>query len=66
MEQRFKELVASKALDGIQAEVTHMDWESTFFLRHLPESNMAEILDLTDEYRYRGSKLQISEWSQML
>ena len=61
MEQRFKELVASKALDGIQAEVTHMDWESTFFLRHLPESNMAEIPDLTDEYRYRGSKLQVSE-----
>ena len=61
MEQRFKELVASKALEGLQAEVTHMDWESTFYLRHLPESNMAEIPDLTDEYRYRGSKLQVSE-----
>ncbi|KAE8660760.1 1-aminocyclopropane-1-carboxylate oxidase 1 [Hibiscus syriacus] len=51
MEQRFKELVASKALEGLEAEVTDMDWESTFFLRHLPESNMAEIPDLTDEYR---------------
>ena len=61
MEQRFKELLASKALEGLQAAVTDKDWESTFYLRHLPESNMAEILDLTDEYRYRGSKLQISE-----
>ncbi|MBA0822219.1 hypothetical protein Goarm_019033, partial [Gossypium armourianum] len=51
MEQRFKELVASKALEGLQAEVTDMDWESTFFLRHLPESNMAEIPDLSHEYR---------------
>ncbi|MBA0762661.1 hypothetical protein Gotri_012247 [Gossypium trilobum] len=51
MEQRFKELVASKALEGLEAEVTDMDWESTFYLRHLPESNMAEIPDLSDEYR---------------
>ncbi|KAI4305743.1 hypothetical protein L6164_029091 [Bauhinia variegata] len=51
MEQRFKEIVASKALEGVKAEVKDMDWESTFFLRHLPESNIAEIPDLTDEYR---------------
>ncbi|KAL4324543.1 hypothetical protein GQ457_11G004250 [Hibiscus cannabinus] len=51
MEQRFKELVASKALEGLQAEVTDMDWESTFHLRHLPQSNIAEIPDLSDEYR---------------
>ncbi|KAI4308396.1 hypothetical protein L6164_031476 [Bauhinia variegata] len=51
MEQRFKELVASKALEGVQAEVKDMDWESTFFLRHLPKSNISEIPDLTDEYR---------------
>ncbi|KAI4308397.1 hypothetical protein L6164_031477 [Bauhinia variegata] len=51
MEQRFKELVASKALEGVQAEVKDMDWESTFFLRHLPQSNISEIPDLTDEYR---------------
>ncbi|XP_054819518.1 1-aminocyclopropane-1-carboxylate oxidase-like [Prosopis cineraria] len=51
MERRFKEFVASKAIGGIQAEVKDMDWESTFFLRHLPESNFCEIPDLTDEYR---------------
>ncbi|KAJ6729240.1 2-OXOGLUTARATE (2OG) AND FE(II)-DEPENDENT OXYGENASE SUPERFAMILY PROTEIN-RELATED [Salix viminalis] len=51
MEQRFKELVASKALDGVQTEIKDMDWESTFFLRHLPESNIAELPDLDDEYR---------------
>nr|UGY87149.1 1-aminocyclopropane-1-carboxylate oxidase 2 [Camellia oleifera] len=50
-EQRFKELVASKALEGAQAEVTDMDWESTFFLRHLPQSNISEVPDLNDEYR---------------
>ncbi|KAL4299029.1 hypothetical protein S245_058486 [Arachis hypogaea] len=42
MEQRFKEFAASKSL---------LDWESTFFLRHLPESNISEVLDLSDEYR---------------
>ncbi|KAB5569616.1 hypothetical protein DKX38_003409 [Salix brachista] len=51
LEQRFKELVASKALDGVQTEIKDMDWESTFFLRHLPESNIAELPDLDDEYR---------------
>ena len=52
MEQRFKELVASKALEGVQAEVTDMDWESTYFLRHLPQSNISELPDLDGEYRY--------------
>ncbi|GMP53859.1 hypothetical protein CsSME_00019201 [Camellia sinensis var. sinensis] len=28
-----------------------MDWESTFFLRHLPQSNISEVPDLNDEYR---------------
>ncbi|KAL3510496.1 hypothetical protein ACH5RR_029897 [Cinchona calisaya] len=51
MEQRFKELMASKALEGIQAEITDMDWESTFFLRHLPVSNISEVPDLDDQYR---------------
>ncbi|GMI85626.1 ethylene forming enzyme, ethylene-forming enzyme [Hibiscus trionum] len=51
MEQRFKELVATKALQGLQAEVTDMDWESTFHLRHLPQSNISEVPDLSDEYR---------------
>ncbi|KAK2979042.1 hypothetical protein RJ640_013676, partial [Escallonia rubra] len=51
MEQRFKELVASKALEGVQAEVTNLDWESTFYLRHLPTSNITEVPDLEDEHR---------------
>lgn len=51
MEQRFNELVASKALEGVQVELKDMDWESTFYIRHLPESNIAEIPDLDDEYR---------------
>ncbi|KAL5573482.1 hypothetical protein UlMin_023079 [Ulmus minor] len=51
MEQRFKELVASKGLDAVQAEVNDMDWESTFHLHHLPASNISELPDLDDEYR---------------
>lgn len=51
MEQRFKELVASRALEGVQTEINDMDWESTFFIRHLPQSNINEIPDLDDEYR---------------
>ncbi|KAL8144700.1 1-aminocyclopropane-1-carboxylate oxidase 3-like [Apium graveolens] len=51
MEQRFKEMIASKALEGVLAEVTDMDWESTFFLRHLPSTNISEIPDLEEEYR---------------
>ncbi|XP_059285074.1 1-aminocyclopropane-1-carboxylate oxidase 3-like [Lycium ferocissimum] len=51
MEQRFKELVASKGLEAVQAEVTDLDWESTFFLRHLPASNISQVPDLDDEYR---------------
>jgi uncharacterized protein YjaG (DUF416 family) len=51
MEQRFKDLVANKGLEAVQTEVKDMDWESTFHLRHLPESNISEVPDLTDEYR---------------
>ncbi|KAH7533122.1 hypothetical protein FEM48_Zijuj04G0096900 [Ziziphus jujuba var. spinosa] len=51
MEQRFKELVASKGLEAVQTEVSDMDWESTFFLRHLPVSTISEIPDLHDDYR---------------
>ncbi|RWR97714.1 1-aminocyclopropane-1-carboxylate oxidase [Cinnamomum micranthum f. kanehirae] len=50
MEQRFKELMASK-VEGAVADVNDMDWESTFFIRHLPVSNLSEIPDLTDEHR---------------
>nr|AFZ76981.1 ACC oxidase [Boehmeria nivea] len=51
MEQRFKEMVATKGLEAVQSEITDLDWESTFFLRHLPFSNIAEIPDLGDDYR---------------
>jgi len=51
MEQRFKEF-ASQALEkGEELDTSNMDWESTFFLRHLPESNIYEVPDLDDEYR---------------
>ncbi|KAK8633591.1 hypothetical protein V6N13_014435 [Hibiscus sabdariffa] len=50
-QQRFKELVANKALEGLQAEVIDMDRESMFFVDHLPQSNMSEIRYLTDDYR---------------
>lgn len=51
MEQRFKEMVAAKGLDAVQTEINDLDWESTFFLKHLPTSNISEIPDLEDDYR---------------
>ncbi|KAL6549394.1 Aconitate hydratase mitochondrial [Orobanche hederae] len=51
MEQRFEEMVTSKGLEAVQSEINDLDWESTFFLRHLPFSNLSEILDLEDEYK---------------
>ncbi|GFQ07405.1 1-aminocyclopropane-1-carboxylate oxidase [Phtheirospermum japonicum] len=51
MEQRFNEMVASKGLEAVQSEISDLDWESTFFLRHLPASNISEIPDLQEEYR---------------
>ncbi|XP_010546539.1 PREDICTED: 1-aminocyclopropane-1-carboxylate oxidase 3-like [Tarenaya hassleriana] len=51
LEQRFQEMVQTKGLDAVQNEVNDVDWESTFFLRHLPESNLYDIPDLSDEYR---------------
>ncbi|KAJ1405547.1 Oxoglutarate/iron-dependent dioxygenase [Sesbania bispinosa] len=51
MEQKFKEMVATKGLETAQSEINDSDWESTFFLRHLPVSNMSEIPDLDDHYR---------------
>jgi len=51
MEERFKEMVASKGLEAVQSEIDDLDWESTFHLRHLPVSNMSEIPDLEEDYR---------------
>lgn len=49
-EQRFKEF-ASKALEDAGSDANDMDWESTFFVSHLPETNLYEIHDLDDQYR---------------
>ncbi|CAN6167166.1 unnamed protein product [Urochloa humidicola] len=57
-EQRFLEF-ASKALEdgddaqggGVKKAAENLDWESTFFVRHLPESNLVDIPDLDDGYR---------------
>ncbi|KAL6990713.1 Aconitate hydratase mitochondrial [Sarracenia purpurea var. burkii] len=51
MEERFKEMVVSKGLDDVQSQVDDLDWESTFFLRHLPLSNISQVPDLQDQYR---------------
>ncbi|KAL6549403.1 Aconitate hydratase mitochondrial [Orobanche hederae] len=51
MEQRFEEMVTSKGLEAVQSEINDLDWESTFFLRHLPISNLSEIPDPEDEYK---------------
>jgi len=51
MQKRFNEAVGRKELECVQDELKDMDWESTFFLRHLPTSNISEIPDLTKEYR---------------
>ncbi|GFY91703.1 ethylene-forming enzyme [Actinidia rufa] len=51
MEQRFNEMVANKGLEAVQSEINDLDWESTFFLRHLPVSNIFEIPDLEEDYR---------------
>ncbi|GFZ06350.1 ethylene-forming enzyme [Actinidia rufa] len=52
MEQRFKEMVATKGLEAVQSEIDDLDWESTFFLRHLPVSNISEIPDLEQDHRF--------------
>ncbi|KAL8091141.1 hypothetical protein AgCh_040302 [Apium graveolens] len=51
MEQRFKEMVASKGLEAVQNEIDDLDWESTFFLSHRPHSNMLDIPDLVEDHR---------------
>lgn len=53
MEQRFKEMVASKGLEAVQTEIDDLDWESTFYLKHLPVSTVYEVPDLEDKYRFK-------------
>ncbi|CAK9184497.1 unnamed protein product, partial [Ilex paraguariensis] len=51
MEERFKEMVASKGLEAADhSEISDLDWESTFFLRHLPVSNLSQTPDLEEDY----------------
>ncbi|KAG7653987.1 Oxoglutarate/iron-dependent dioxygenase [Arabidopsis suecica] len=51
MEQKFKEMLRSKGLDTLETEVQDIDWESTLYLRHLPQSNLYDIPDMSNEYR---------------
>ncbi|PIN22999.1 Iron/ascorbate family oxidoreductase [Handroanthus impetiginosus] len=68
MEQRFKEMVAKKGLESVQSEIKDLDWESTFFLRHRPVSNISEIPDLDEEYRkvMKGFAAQIERLAEEL
>lgn len=52
MEQKFKEMLRSKGIDTLETEVEDVDWESTFYLHHLPQSNLYDIPDMSDECRY--------------
>lgn len=49
MEHKFKEMVSAKG--GLEHEADTTDWESTFFIRHLPESNISQLPDLHPHYR---------------
>uniref|UniRef100_A0A0E0QS74 Fe2OG dioxygenase domain-containing protein n=1 Tax=Oryza rufipogon TaxID=4529 RepID=A0A0E0QS74_ORYRU len=52
-EQRFLEFASKTLKEGCDDvnKAEKLDWESTFFVRHLPESNIADIPDLDDDYR---------------
>ena len=51
-EDKFKEFAARTLEAGEKgADVKDVDWESTFFVRHLPASNLADLPDLDDHYR---------------
>ncbi|KAI3931548.1 hypothetical protein MKW92_011150 [Papaver armeniacum] len=50
MEKRFHE-AASKTLEGVESDKNDIDWESTFFIKHLPESNLSELPELNEEYK---------------
>ncbi|KAM0912970.1 hypothetical protein ACQ4PT_012453 [Festuca glaucescens] len=50
-EQRFLEFASKTLQEGGGKAAENLDWESTFFVRHLPEPNIAEIPDLDDDYR---------------
>uniref|UniRef100_A0A0E0CS23 1-aminocyclopropane-1-carboxylate oxidase 1 n=1 Tax=Oryza meridionalis TaxID=40149 RepID=A0A0E0CS23_9ORYZ len=51
-EERFKEF-ARRTLEAGEkgADVKDIDWENTFFVRHRPVSNLADLPDVDDHYR---------------
>ena len=52
-EAKFQEFAARTLEAGDKgADVKDVDWESTFFVRHLPASNLADLPDVDDHYRY--------------
>lgn len=61
-EQKFNDMLKSKGLDNLQREVEDVDWESTFYLRHLPQSNLYDIPDMSDEYRYINKQFYIKRY----
>nr|AGB13770.1 ACC oxidase [Oncidium hybrid cultivar] len=50
-EHRFKEFAAQTLNSGEKFNAGDLDWESTFFLRHLPTSNISQIPDLDEDCR---------------
>ncbi|XP_037448434.1 1-aminocyclopropane-1-carboxylate oxidase-like [Triticum dicoccoides] len=51
-EEQFKEFAAKTLEAGEKGDdVKDVDWESTFFVRHLPASNLADLPDLDHHYR---------------
>jgi hypothetical protein len=51
-EAKFQEFAARTLEAGEKgADVKDVDWESTFFVRHLPASNLADLPDVDDRYR---------------
>ncbi|KAJ1699801.1 hypothetical protein LUZ63_008313 [Rhynchospora breviuscula] len=51
-EMSFKEFANKAIEEGSNGKDTsNIDWESTFFLRHLPVSNISDLPDLDDQYR---------------
>ncbi|KAF3776609.1 1-aminocyclopropane-1-carboxylate oxidase 3 [Nymphaea thermarum] len=51
MEEKFKEFASSKKLEEGDQPLHDLDWEITFFLRHLPVSNMSDVPNLSQEFR---------------
>lgn len=51
-EQKFQDF-ARRTLEAGEkgADVKDVDWESTFFVKHRPVSNIADLPDLDDHYR---------------